>query len=62
MDEDDPLKRPFVCLTCGENGVYGQLIARRALHCPKCDGVDVQHVDPTPTDVPEYVGPVGTQH
>ncbi len=47
MDDDQHLKRPIICQTCGFIGLNGDLIASDRsphLHCPKCGGHEIEYL------------------
>jgi predicted Zn-ribbon and HTH transcriptional regulator len=43
MDKDIHLKRPVSCNNCGWRGVNGELVAKKHLHCPRCDGISIHY-------------------
>ena len=45
MNEPDPLDEQWCCLTCYWKGRSGELMAKDALRCPRCDSNNIHPAD-----------------
>lgn len=61
-DNSDMFAKQWACLDCFSKFRYGDLIARQALHCPKCDGLNISPATGEISDAPGYIGQIGTRN